>query len=175
MLSLGPFLQNLIQQPTWGKSWKLPFPSGQSWGEDTETGFWLNTKDTVFPLPPIPILTTTDERWDGKIPKNTPRPRINPPSSSPPPSFNLQSIQPQTGKTPSIWPQKNKNKEEKKVFGLQGAWVTLWEKQQWEVSWSFGPFAAGVNGNTVLGWWDGQLTCWPGPHRLPLLSCHTST
>lgn len=114
MLSLGPFLQNLIQQPTWGKSWKLPnlaaFPSGQSQKE-----YWdrvlVSTKYTVFHLLPIPIPS---EKWDDKVPKDTVRSGMNPTSSSPLPSFNPQPIWPQTRKISLIWPQNSDQTTQRK-------------------------------------------------------------
>lgn len=101
---LGAISSKLDTAAYMGESWKLPkltaFSLKPELGREHQDRVLVSTKDTTFPLPPIP--TPTDERRDGKIPKNTTRPRINPTSSSPPPSFNPQPILSQTGKTPLI-------------------------------------------------------------------------
>lgn len=95
---LGAISSKLDTAACMGESCKLPNLAPFSLRPELGRGYWdrvwVSTKDTAFPLPPTP----TGERWYGKFLKNATRARINPMSSSPPPSFNPQPIVPQTGK-----------------------------------------------------------------------------
>lgn len=93
---LGAISSKLDTAACMGESWELPkltaFSLKPELGRGDQDKVLLSTKDTAFPLPPIP--TPTDDWWDSKIPRNTTRPRINPASSSPLYSFNPQPILP---------------------------------------------------------------------------------